>query len=478
MPYRTLAEFLDDLGRAGELAAVDAEVDPCLEVAEITRRPARRNGPALLFRNVRGHDIPLLTNLFGTEARILRALGAESIEEATGRIDRALNSGGSEGWLDRLRFGGKGGAAASFAPNRVKSAACQQVVRLGSDINLLELPLVTVAQKTKVPVIQSAVMISAEPETHSQMFLRGDLQIAGRDTAVVQWSDVAEPSRLAQEYRKLGTRMPLAVVIGGSPDVQLAAAAPLPPAVDPLGLAGLLREKPLDAVACRSIDLIVPAESDFLIEGWIDPAEDVSVEEKKASPLAMWSLGRGSHLLHATALTHRANGVFPAVATEPDNNECCIRDRLLARLFLPYVKLRIPELFDLDLPLSGGARHLAILAIEKTYPTQARHVATMAWGVRSFQDARLLIVVDADIDVRDTDQIMTAVVHQVNLTDDLLALDGACDWNGSPGRRLAIDATRACSDGWPVGSRMQDENVEQLVTERWAEYGLGPESEP
>ena len=121
MPYRTLADFLDDLGRAGELAAVDAEVDPCLEVAEITRRTARRNGPALLFRNVRGHDIPLLTNLFGTESRILRALGAESIEEATARIDRALNSGGSDGWLDRLRFGGKSGAAASFARRRESS---------------------------------------------------------------------------------------------------------------------------------------------------------------------------------------------------------------------------------------------------------------------------------------------------------------------------------------------------------------------
>ena len=210
MPYRNLADFLEDLGRAGELATIDAEVDPCLEVAEVTRRVARQNGPALLFRNVKGHDIPLVTNLFGTESRILRALGADSIEEATARIDRALNGSGPDGWLERLRFGGKSGAAASFAANRVKTGACQQVVKIGSDINLLELPLlrysldersvgvndqiITSAMYAKwvKPAIQSAVMLSADPQTHSQVFLQCDLQIIGRDTALAAWSEVSD----------------------------------------------------------------------------------------------------------------------------------------------------------------------------------------------------------------------------------------------------------------------------------------------
>ena len=134
MAHRTLADFLEELGRAGELAPVDAEVDPCLEVAEITRRVARQAGPALLFRSVKGHDIPLLTNLLGSESRICRALGVETIEEAIGRIDRVLNSSGGEGWLERLRIGSKAGAVANFAANRVKSGACQQIVRLGGDV--------------------------------------------------------------------------------------------------------------------------------------------------------------------------------------------------------------------------------------------------------------------------------------------------------------------------------------------------------
>jgi 4-hydroxy-3-polyprenylbenzoate decarboxylase len=459
MAYRTLADFLEDLGRAGELAAVDAEVDPCLEVAEITRRVARQNGPALLFRNVKGRDIPLVTNLFGTESRILRALGAESIEEATARIDRALNGGG-EGWLERLRLGGKSGAATGYAATRVKTGACQQVVRLGSDVNLLELPLIAQGWAPNKPAIRSALMLSADPESHAQVFLRGNLQIESRDTAVVAWLEVADPSRIAKACGDVGRRMPVAIIIGGDPAVQLAAAAPLPFAVDPLGLAGLLREKPLDAVACHSVDLLVPAESDLIIEGWIDPAEHASID----GPYFL----HGANHLHVTAVTHRANRVFPAVVPDIDNNECSICDRLLARLFLPYLKTRIPDLVDFDLPLSGRARRLAILAIEKSYETQPEHVATVAWGVRPFQSAQLLIVVDAEIDVRDMEQVMAAIIRQLDAKNNIMVLDSTLDSWIRTQRRTAIDATRRYA---PV----RDVPTESLVTERWAEYGLGPE---
>ena len=270
--HRNLADFLEELGRAGELAPVDAEVDPCLEVAEITRRVARQAGPALLFRSVKGHDIPLLTNLLGSESRICRALGVETIEEATGRMDRLLNSSGGEGWLERLRFGSQSGAVASFAANRVKSGACQQIVRLGSDVQLEELPCPQTGVEVETPAIPSATVLSAEPDSHAQVFLQGDVQIAGRDRLIAAWSDIANATPLLREYASRQARMPVAIVIGGDPAVHLAAAAPMPPAVDPLGLAGLLREKPLDAVACRSIDLLVPAESDIVIEGYIDSA--------------------------------------------------------------------------------------------------------------------------------------------------------------------------------------------------------------
>src|SRR5271157_2566744 len=181
MPHRTLADFLEELGRAGELAPVDVEVDACREVAEITRRVARKAGPALLFRSVKGHDIPLLTNLLGTESRICQALEVETIEEAIGRVDRLLNGSGGEGWLERLRFGSRSGAGAGLAANRVKSGACQQIVCLDSDLHLEDLPCLQAGMEVKTPAIASATILSAEPDSHAQVFLQGDLQIAGRD---------------------------------------------------------------------------------------------------------------------------------------------------------------------------------------------------------------------------------------------------------------------------------------------------------
>jgi 4-hydroxy-3-polyprenylbenzoate decarboxylase len=500
MPYRNLADFLEDLGRAGELAPVDAEVDPCLEVAEVTRRIARQNGPALLFRNVKGHDIPLVTNLFGTESRILRALGADSIEEATERIDRALSGGGSEVWLERLRFGGKGGATASFAANKVKSGPCQQVVQIGSDINLRELPLPRVTdhavdaprdaqsahrdQPRIRRAIHSAVMLSAEPNTHAQIFLQGDIQIIGRDTALAAWSDVSDPARLVRQYDNHGARMPLAVIVGGDPAVRLAAAAPMPAALDPLGLAGLLREQPLDAVPCRGVDLLVPGESDFVLEGYIDPVANDTGAFPRLSPTGRVLQGRLAHVVHITAVTHRANRVFPAVSPGIDDCECPVRDRLLARLFVSYLKLQIPELVDFDLPLSGNARHVAVLAIEKTYAGQARQVATTAWGMRPFKSARLLIVVDAEVDVRDMDEVLAAIVREANWLDDLWGNEGPGDpldptipWHRNT-RRLGIDATRRLKGEGrerPAAYVRRDESVVTLVNNRWAEYGLGPE---
>lgn len=484
MPHRTLADFLEELGRAGELAPVDAEVDPCLEVAEITRRIARQSGPALLFRNVKGHDIPLLTNLLCSESRICRALGVESVDEAIGRVDRALNASGADGWLDRLRFGARAGAAGSFAANRVKSGACQQIVGLGSDVRLEELPCLQAGAEVTMPTIPSATILSAAPDSHCQVLLQGDLQVSGHDRMIVAWSDPAGSMPLVREYASRQQRMPLAVLIGGDPAVHLAAAAPLPPAVDPLGLAGLLREKPLDAVACRTIDLLVPAETDIVIEGSIGPLNAETPASPRFSPSDRIVADQPGYAMEVTAMTHRANRVFPAMVPGTDCNEVCWRDRVMARVFLSLVKLRIPELVDLDLPLSGGARHVAVLAIRKAYAGQARQVAMAAWGLRPLCFARLLVVVDAGVDVRDSEQVWKAIAHEAHPQRDVWRcaapadpLDPTSAW-GELGRRMAIDATqKLAGEGHSARPRDTDlgRDVEQLVTDRWAQYGLGPE---
>ena len=249
---------------------------------------------------------------------------------------------------------------------------------------------------------------------------------------------------------------------------RLVASAPLPSSADPLGLAGLLREKPLDTVNCQTIDLQVPAEADLIIEGWIDSA-DVSFLG------ALGSLSQ-AQLIHVTAVTHRANYVLSRFVPSVDisdayNSEAYVCDRTLAKIFLPYLKTRIPELVDFDTRPYSRDTGIAVLAIEKTYSTQARHVATVAWGMRPFKFARLLVIVDAETNVCDLDRVLAETAEIADWQNSIFVLDGSSEVTGIVKRRIAVDATRR-------HARTRHVEIETLVSDRWAEYGLGSESEP
>jgi 4-hydroxy-3-polyprenylbenzoate decarboxylase len=278
--------------------------------------------------------------------------------------------------------------------------------------------------------------------------------------------------------------MPVAVVLGGDPATMLAMAAPVPPAVDPLGLAGLLREKPLDVVACRSVDLQVPAEADVVIEGYINPAEPPTVAGPLGTTAGYASRPCPAPILHVAAVTYRANRVYPATVPGPANCEVSIVDRALARIFLPLVKLAIPEMVDFDLPLWGEARRLAVLAIRKTYAGQARRVASTAWGLRQFLFAKLLVVVDEGVDVQNAGQVLAAVSACVNPGRDVFFQEGPADGfdpavpAGVLAKKMAIDATEKLADeygGSPPEPCGMSREIRDLVSGRWPQYGLGPE---
>jgi 4-hydroxy-3-polyprenylbenzoate decarboxylase len=480
MPYRCLADFLEELGRAGELTRVEVEVDPVLEVAEITAQAARSRGPALLFTAVKGHDLPVLTNLLGTESRICRALGVGSLDEVAGRVARLLDTNAPEGWIERLR-GGSHSALASCAPRRVKSAACQQIVRLGSDINLGELPMLTVAANAEkmgtgassvadspksarrgsepVPIffeagraITAAAVLSAEPDSHRPVTGRFDLQPIDRTRLAVCWAAHDEHARLAAEYRSREQKMPLAVVIGGDPAFVLAAAAPLPPGGDVCAVAGLLREKPLDVAACRSVDLEVPADAEIVIEGFVDPAQPPVSAGPLCTPLGHYSHARPVPVMQVTAVTHRANPIYTVMAPGRPPHEACTVDRAMQRAFLPLVRLAMPELVDYDLPEFGAARHWAAVSIRKTCPGQGRRAAHAAWLVRPTMFAKVLIVVDEDVDVHDQSAVLAAVAANMNPGRDVLMDAGPPDPldpatpAGALGQRMALDATRKLAE--------------------------------
>jgi 4-hydroxy-3-polyprenylbenzoate decarboxylase len=448
MPYRCLADFLEDLGHAGELVRVDQEVDPALAMAQMAAQEANSGGAALLFGAVKGHDVPVLCNLLGNEGRICRALGVAALAEVADRIARLFDSSASEGWFERLKGGSQPAALDSFTPRKVKSAACQQIVRLGSDIDLGELPLLQIAAAEAGRAITAAVVFSAEPDSHQPVAGRFDLQSLDRTRLAVCWAAHDEHARLLGEYRQRSQKMPLAVVIGGDPAFLLAAAAPLPAGGDVCAVTGLLREKSLDVAACRSVDLDVPAEAEIVLEGFVDPLEPPVMAGPLCGPTGHLTAPRPVPVVQVNAVTHRANPIYAVMVPGQPPHEAATVARAMQRVFLPLARLVMPELVDYDLPEFAAARLWAAVSIRKTYPGQGRRVAHVAWGLPAVRCAKVLVIVDDDVDVHDHGQVLAALTINVRPGRDLLIENGPADPfdpatpAGGLGQKMAFDATR------------------------------------
>lgn len=438
----------------------------------------------MLFGAVAGHEMPLLTNLLGSETRICRALGVASLDEMAGRIAALANPTQPEGWFEKLKTAPHVAALSELPPRRVKTAACQQVVRLGGDVDLGALPIVQSAPDEAGRTITAAALFAADPDTHGQSAGRYDLQLQAPDRLVGCWADHDEPARLLAEYRRRGEKMPLAAVLGGDPAVLLAACSAVSEHVDRCALAGLLREKPLDVVSCRSVDLEVPADAEIVIEGYVDPAEPAAEAGPLCASSGYYRSRRPAPVMHVTAITHRANPVYPAVIPGRPPHESYQIERALSRVFLPLVKLAIPELIDYELPMFGAGRHWASVSIRKTYAGQARRVVHAAWGLRQLVLAKWLVVVDEDVDVHDHRQVLAAIANHVHPDRDVFTQQGPPDPTdlttpqGALGQKLAIDATAKLPgehQGVPPRLAAMSRQIAHLVSERWEQYGLGPE---
>jgi 4-hydroxy-3-polyprenylbenzoate decarboxylase len=467
MSYRCLAEFFEQLGRADELVRVEAAVDAELEVARIAHRVAQSGGPALLFGAVNGHELPLVVNLLATESRT-------QIEELLERAD-------PESWFEKVKPAPSASRLRGAAPRTLRTGESQQVVRLGGDVDLHELPVGRSFPWESHPAITAGQAFTASAGTGAPHVGRYDFRVLDRDRLAVGWHAHDEPARLLEEYRAKGQPMPLAVVLGGDPVGLLAAEAPLPPGADVSAVAGLLRGKPCELVKGRTIDLAVPADAEIVIEGFVDPAEPPGEVGRVVTPSGHCRLSPPAPLMRVTALTHRANPVLPAMIPGRPPTEATVIRRALHYIFLPLARLAIPELVDYDLPSYGAARHAVVMSFRKTYAGQARTVAHAVWGFRRLMFARLLVLVDEEVDVRNPEAVWAAVSEHVDPGADVLFQDGPpdpLDAVARPdvlGRRMALDATQKLSGErrHANGQRAETpEGIRRLVSDRWAEYGL------
>ncbi len=481
MVFRRLADFLEQLDQAGELAQVEPEVLPKLEVAEIVRRASSAGGPALRFNSLRGSSYPLIVHLFGTEARVKLALGVTSLDDVAARLEGLLNPEQPEGWFERLRTPPHVAAMEAIPPRAVRSGPCQQVIRLGADVDLARLPLLTAAPDEPQAAITGALLFTADPITGRMITGRYRMNMVDRARLAMPVADHEEFYRVIAEYARRRQTMPLAAVFGGAPVLTLAASMPPAPGADACRMAALLQQKPIDVVSCRSIELQVPAEAEMVIEGHIQPS-DPWVESGPATTSAGFYRPAGlAPMVHVTAMTERANPVIQAIVPGPPPNEECTMRRVMARMLLPLAKRSIPGLTDYDLPPQGASRHLAVLAMEKTHAGHAHTAAHAAWGSNWLRFAKVLVVVDAEVDVRDAGAVGRAVAAHFEPGRDLITATGPLDPldPAAPadalGSRMALDATRKLPGERPgPGARpaVMSEEITRRVAARWPEYGL------
>ena len=519
MAFEHLGEFLNLLADRGELKRVSAAVDARLDLAAIVERVSKdESGPALLFDNVKtvsgaAQSIPVAANIFGSESRLLTALGADSLDEIADRVTALTQPELPGGWLEAIQLVPKLVEVSRWPVTRTQAAMSQQVVLMGSDVDLTRLPIPICWPDEESPSLISAQIYvekpldnptaNRPPENSSdntdaddsapslaphpsplrqRSATRVPIQVRDRNTIAVHWTPHDEAWHVLDEFRRRGQRMPVAIVLGGDPALTYAASAPLPPHIDPLVFAGFLRRESVAVSSARSVDIDIPADAEIILEGLVDPAAEFEETPPTGLPTGSYSTRRKVPVVTITAVTHRANPILPVIVPSRPPSEEDWLTRATERIFLPLIRLAQPEIVDVALPRSGAGRNIAFVSIRKKYPQQARKVMNGLWGQARLSTVKMLVVVDAEFDVHDDEAVWFAVGANSHPGRDTIFSEGPADWHdhATPipgvGNRIGIDATRKLADEgqpreWPEPLRA-DEATMKKINERWSEFGI------
>jgi 4-hydroxy-3-polyprenylbenzoate decarboxylase len=478
MPYRSLGEFVEKLRAAGELHVVEASVDPHLEIGEITNRVVKAGGPALLFRNVKGSRFPVLTNQFGTRRRMAMALDAGDLDDVAARVRKLIDIAPPSGsLLGKVRGAMQLAPFANAIPKSVREGSVHEIVVDAPDLGTL--PVLTTWPLDAGPFITLPLVITKDPRTSRYNVGMYRMQIFNATETGMHWQRHKQGRAHADAW---GAKIPAAVAIGTEPALTYAATAPLPPILDEFAFAGLLRGKSVELVRAKSVDLMVPADAEFVLEGYVDN-EDLRTEGPFGDHTGVYSLADTYPTFHVTCMTHRRHPIYAATIVGKPPMEDAWLGKATERIFLPLLQAMLPEVVDMNLPVEGGFHNLAIVSIRKSYPGQAKKVMNALWGLgHMMMLTRVLVIVDADVDVQNARAAAWFVLNNLAPERDVVMMPGPVDdldhgsYNVAYGTKIGIDATRKdASEGyareWPPEMNM-DERTRGLVSERWQTYGL------
>ncbi|HQP49245.1 MAG TPA: menaquinone biosynthesis decarboxylase [Spirochaetota bacterium] len=480
MAYKNLHEFIHDLERAGDLKRISAEVDPYLEITEIADRVSKNRGPALLFEKVKGSRFPLLINAFGSFGRMEKALHCAALDDIALRIESLVKMQPPKGLIDKVRMLLTLKEIADIMPKKVKKAPCQEQVFTEGDM-LDMIPILTCWPHDGGPFITLPIVVTKDPETGVPNAGMYRMHKYDRTATGMHWQYNKDGARHYRKHKALGRRMDVAVAIGGIPSVTYAATAPLPPDVDEFLFAGFLESKPVELVKGKTVDLYVPAESDFVIEGYVDPGDE-RIEGPFGDHTGFYSPADVYPVFHVTCITCRNDAVYPATIVGKPPMEDCYMAKATERIFLPFMKMVVPEIVNVDLPMEGVFHNCALVSINKEYPGQAKKVINALWGLGQMASTKYIAVFDRDIDLCDYSTVVWKLLNNVDPKRDILISEGPLDAldHSAPyrdfGGKMGIDATRKTKDEgmgrpWPEEIVMSEE-IKNLVDKRWKDYGL------
>ena len=469
MAWKNQQQFIDALETAGELNRIKSYVNPHLEIAEITDRISKsgNGGKALLFENT-GYGFPVLMNAYGSEKRMCMALGVEQLDDVSAEIEMLfkLLASPKESILDKLKLLPKLGQFASWMP-KVKSGRgeCQKIVMKEPDIT--KIPVITCWPKDGGPFVTLPIIHTKDPTTNSRNVGMYRMQVFGPTLTGMHWHKHKVSAKHFNEYKKLNKKMPVAVALGGDPVYAYSATAPLPENVDEYMLAGFLRKKKVELVKCISQpEVEVPADADFIIEGYIDPGDELIWEGPFGDHTGYYSLPDWYPKFHITAITHKKNAVYPATIVGIPPQEDAWLGKATERIFLAPIKMTmVPEIIDMDMPVEGVFHNLVITKIKKEYAGQGQKVMNAMWGAGQMMFNKILVITDDGVKIQDYLQLAQYVFKNLNPATDIYfstgpmdVLDHSCSKMGFGGK-MCID-----------GTKKMEEEVEESYEQRVVHY--------
>ena len=470
------------LKKSGELKRIPFEVDPYLEITEFADRSVKSGGPALLFEKPKGSTVPVLINAFASMKRMEIALEVDSVDEVARRISEYLEMRMPEGLLGKLKMLPKLAEMGSFFPKIVNSGACKEWIR-HDDFSLREFPVLHCWPDDGGPFVTLPLVFSKNPETGKRNCGMYRMQVFDERTTGMHWQTHKQG---AEHYRRrlkdgAGKRMDVAVAIGADPAVIYSAILPLPPDLDEMMIAGFLRGKPVEMVRCETCDLEVPANAEIVLEGYVELGE-LRTEGPFGDHTGYYSLAGEYPVFHVTCVTQRKNPIYAATIVGRPPMEDFYMGQAIGRIFLPLLRMQIPEIRDMCMPAEGVFHNLMLVSIRKSYPGQARKVMHAIWGLGQAMFTKCIVVVDEDVDVQNASEVAWRALNNIDPQRDIEFALGPIDSLDHASRlqdfgsKMGVDATRKSpQEGftrpWPEVITMP-EAVQRRVDELWKRAGL------